>query len=540
MHLRFLFILLLIQPLLYWQGLFGGFVFDDRFLIVETMGQVSFQGIWFSGLWEGEAEQANFYRPLFSTTIWLDQKMFGLNAFGYHLHSLLWHCINIVLFARFTTFILEASQSRIATLIFSTHPLLSEVVFWISARNDTMALTFVLAFLCILCSRISMEGADSPKDSFNAKTNVLLLLCFLGGMLSKESALMIFIPMLWMGWRYKRGRVLLTAMLMLTGLLFWWRHQIGIDAPELNHASMLNVWNGSLPMIVDGFGRLLFPWRLSPATPIAWLSTFWWQVGLALCTIGLLIKAISMQQNRMWIVWIFAGVVLSMPAIVYTGNIGDRYWAMSLIGWSLLVAQLISNRWVWLPIPFWMVTIFLRGAAWTSDLAFWSQEYALNPTPYSAVSLALIQYNEQEFSSAMYGFYEGFSAEPPHLDGCTEFVSSVLSVEGAESALQASQWSIERGCPNDGLMLGLQSVILVDLEQWTEVEEIAQQKIEDPSRRLDVVRTLLDWRQGNEISFCQRVSSWTDKQRLFKQLEILSKSDFQTMNNAPCFPSYEE
>jgi hypothetical protein len=531
---------LLIQPLLYWQGLFGDFVFDDRFLIVETMGQLSFEGIWLSGLWEEQVEQANFYRPLFSTTIWLDQQVFGLNAVGYHFHSLIWHCINIALFARLATVLLEDAPARIATLIFSAHPLLSEVVFWISARNDTMAMTFVLAFLCVFYSRLTIQDEQAKQDPFDAKGNVLLMLCFFCGMLSKESVLILFLPVLWHGWRFAHGRALLAMMSIVTGLLFWWRNQIGIDAPEMNLDSVRNVLSGALPMMIDGFGRLFFPWRLSPATPIAWLSTVWWQLGLALCTIGILIKGAWTHQNRMWVCWILVGVLLSTPAIVYTGNIGDRYWAMSLIGWSILIAQVIPSRWIWIPIPFWMVAIFLRGAAWTSDMDFWSQEYALNPTPYSAVSLALIHYNEEDFASAMHGFYEGFSGEPPHLDGCPEFVSSVLSVEGAESALQASQWSIERGCQKDGLMLGLQSVILVELKQWDEVEYIANQPIDDPSRRLDVVRTLLDWRQGNETSFCQKVGTWTDKARLFRQLKILSKPDFQTMQKASCVSLNQE
>ena len=540
MNQKFLFILVLIQPVLYWQGLVGDFVFDDRFLIVETMGKYSFLDIWFSGLWEEQTEQANFYRPLFSTTIWLDQNLFGLNAVGYHVHSLIWHCINIVLFAQLTRILLNESCASAATLIFASHPLLSEVVFWISARNDTMAITFVLAFLYVLFAQHSMIESDSKKDPFEPKTMLLLMVYFFGGMLSKESTLIVFIPVIWMVYEHRRGVLLLVLMLLGTGALFWWRHQIGIDSPEMDSNSMLNVWNQLIPLLIDGFGRLLFPWRLSPATPIAWLNPVWWQVGLCICAIALLVRGIYIKQYRMWSVWILCGVALSTPAIVYTGNIGDRYWAMSLIGWSILIAQIVPVRWIWIPMPFWVMAIFLRGAAWTSDMDFWSQEYALNPTPYSAVSLALIQYNEQDFSSAIQGFYEGFSGEPPHLDGCTEFVSAVLSVEGPESALQASHWSIERGCPKDGDMLGLQSVILVGLQQWNQAEQIARQDIDDPSKRLDVVRILFDWRRGDEISFCEGVSAWRNHERLFKQLEILSKSDFHTMHNAPCFPSNEQ
>ena len=131
MKYGWLIVLLCLQPILYAQGLLGGFVFDDRFLIFETMGQVSLYDIWFGGLWDNTNHQANFYRPFFSMSIWIDQMLFGNNSFGYHIHSLLWHMLNIVLFAHFGSRLLNESQARIATVIFATHPLLSEVVFWI-------------------------------------------------------------------------------------------------------------------------------------------------------------------------------------------------------------------------------------------------------------------------------------------------------------------------------------------------------------------------------------------------------------------------
>ena len=113
--------------------------------------------------------------------------------------------------------------------------------------------------------------------------------------------------------------------------------------------------------------------------------------------------------------------------------------------------------------------------AWQSDLNFWQQEVALNPTPYSHVSLAIIQFNEGNVEDAMNNFYEGFQADPPHLDGCVPFVSSVLSTQGGESALGASDWALSRGCKPDGEMMGLRAVILAGLGRWDEASEIVQE-----------------------------------------------------------------
>jgi len=516
-----LIVLLCLQPILYAQGLLGGFVFDDRFLIVETMGQVSVQDIWLGGLWDNNDHQANFYRPFFSMSIWIDQMLFGNNAFGYRIHSLLWHMLNIVLFAHCGSLLLNESQARVATIIFATHPLLSEVVFWISARNDTMAMTFVLGFLCVLY-------ADSKSAPSRSRVMALCFL-FLCGLLSKESTLLLFIPVLVYSIQHKRIQIL-SAMLIIVVVLFAWRYRLGVHAPSLDPDNILLFWSKIVPFTVDGFGRLLFPWRLSPSSPLAWLTVTWWQVGLALCTIGMCGVCIKKSQDTfMWIVWLMASIVIALPAIIFTGNFGDRYWSLGLIAWSFIVARVVPLKWVWIPIPFWMALIFFRGVAWQSDLDFWEQEVVHYPTPYAKVSLALIQYNHGDLENALQGFYEGLTEEPPYVEGegCMSFVSSVLSLEGAKSALEASDWAVSRGCEQNGKMIGLRAVLLAGLGRWEEVNAIVLDEWKDPTRRLDVVRTVVFAREERWSDFCREWYTWSDKNRLLQQLQVLSPTQFE-------------
>lgn len=520
MKYGWLIVLLCLQPILYAQGLLGGFVFDDRFLIVETMDQVSLQDIWFGGLWDENDQQANFYRPFFSMSIWIDQLLFANNPFGYHVHSLLWHMLNIVLFARCASFLLKEPQTRVATVVFATHPLMSEVVFWISARNDTMAMTFVLAFLCILYSQ-------NKEDSSRSQ---MMLLCsiFLAGLLSKESALLLLIPVMVAAIRHKRMQ-LLGSMCSVVVVLFAWRYRLGVSTPSLEPENIRLFGSKIIPFMVDGFGRILFPWRLSPSSPLAWLNVTWWQVGFALCTIGVCGVAVKKSQDAlMWIIWLIASIVIALPAIIFTGNFGDRYWSLGLIAWSIIVARVIPLKWVWIPIPFWMVLIFLRGMAWQSDLDFWEQEVVHYPTPYAKVSLALIQYNHGDVENALPGFYEGLNEEPPYVegDGCMSFVSSVLSLEGAQSALDASDWAISKGCAKDGKMMGLRAVLLAGLGRWNEVNEIVLDDWNDPTRRLDVVRTVVFAREERWSEFCHEWDDWSDQDRLLQQLQVLSPSQF--------------
>ncbi len=513
---RWLLALLCIQPLLYWHGLCGGFVFDDRFLILDTMNSVSPLSIWTGGLWDGGGEQANFYRPLFSMSIWVDQQLFGLNPIGYHVHSLLWHMINVYLFGQVAKLILGHKQWLWATAIFSTHPLMSELIFWISARNDTMAITFVLLFCSVFYKRSIVER---PSTLYTL-TGIFAL-----GTLCKESALILFVPVLLS--KEKQTKRLLLSMGLWLVLLFGWRSYLGIHTPEMAVDNLRMLLGSADALLIDGLGRMVFPWRLSPAVPMVWLSYLWWQVALACCTVGLLGWAVYRSQIQwLWVVWIGVGVSLAIPAIVYTGNVGDRYWSMGLIAWSLIVAKVIPSRWVWIPMPFWMGMIFLRGLAWNSDLDFWTQEVVQMPTPYSHVSLAIIHYNEGDFQSALEGFYTGFQAEPPHLDGCAPFVSSVLKVQGPISALEASDWVIERGCEPDGEMMGLRAVMLFGLARHADVDAILKMHLEDPTKRLKVVSLARSARLQNWTEFCRGIQSWPESDTLFRQLKVLSPQQF--------------
>ena len=518
-------LLILVQPLIYFNGLNGDFVFDDQFLIVDTMGQLTPQSIFLGGLWGDAPNQANFYRPLFSMTIWLDQQLFGFNSLGYHLHSLMWHMLNICLFATFASKVLAKNQATVATLVFGLHPLMSELVYWIAARNDTMAMAFALMFLNVFWRKMVLITPRQPCW----KTVGILSLIFTAGMLSKESVLVLFVPVGLYTYKQKRGE-LIGVMLGIVCLLFLWRNQIGLSMPETHQDNIELFTNNLFAFTVDGLGRVLFPWRLSPATPIAWNSIVWWHGIFALGTLIILLNSIRNDDCRVWVLWFIASMILTLPAVLYTGNYGDRYWAMGLIAWSLLYAKAFPVLVSVLPLPVWMLIIFGRGFAWQSNLNFWEQEVQLNPTPYSYVSLAIIQYNEGNSEAAMNNFYVGFQADPPHLDGCVPFVSTVLSVQGQESALQASDWALSRGCTLDGEMMGLRAVIFVGLDRWDDAKSISEGNWIDSSRRLDVVRLALQARNQDWKSFCAGVDTWSDEHRLLKQLTILSAETFENTN----------
>ena len=139
--------------------------------------------------------EGNFYRPLLSITFMIDFLFAhvppppGVEAPAipvvspliFHLTSLFWH----VLAAVFLLLALERLGARIelalcVALVFVLHPLQTEAVAYISGRGDSMAAAFIFAGLYF--AQGFVDGVKAMRSL------VLTCLCFIAGLLSKESA----------------------------------------------------------------------------------------------------------------------------------------------------------------------------------------------------------------------------------------------------------------------------------------------------------------------------------------------------------------
>ncbi len=105
-------------------------------------------------------EQVQYYfRPVYLMGVWLDLKLFGFEAAGYHLHSLLWHVANAaLLFAVLLRMELSRPTALLAALLFAVHPAASEPIGWISSRCDLQA-----TGLCLLSLWFWLSWKESGR-----------------------------------------------------------------------------------------------------------------------------------------------------------------------------------------------------------------------------------------------------------------------------------------------------------------------------------------------------------------------------------------
>ncbi len=192
-------ILGVISFLAYANTLFHDFVLDDSIVITDNMYTV--QGVkgWkglltkdtFFGFFRKEGKEnlvsGGRYRPLSPMSFALEYQIFKDNPFPYHLiNALLYSVLVALLFFWLRQLLLKRNGAFwiafAAALIFSVHPLHTEVVANIKGRDEIFALLF-----SILAAVLALKAIDNKSASL--KYLVLSGLCFFLGLMSKENTI---------------------------------------------------------------------------------------------------------------------------------------------------------------------------------------------------------------------------------------------------------------------------------------------------------------------------------------------------------------
>ncbi|MEJ2587951.1 MAG: tetratricopeptide repeat protein [Deltaproteobacteria bacterium] len=186
------FLICLLVFVIYLPAIRGGFIWDDDAFLTQNPLIHASDGLyrfWFS-------TEAPDYFPLTSTTLWLEWRLWGKTATGYHVINVLLHILNALLIWAVLRR-LRIPGAWLAALIFGIHPVNVESVAWITERKNLLPMVFFLT---------SILGYLAFERRKNWWFYAISLISFLLALLSKTSVVMLPIVLLGCVW-WQRGKV---------------------------------------------------------------------------------------------------------------------------------------------------------------------------------------------------------------------------------------------------------------------------------------------------------------------------------------------
>lgn len=408
-------LLVLLATLPYLNILGNGFTYDDNTQVLNNPYLQNFHhlgDIFTTTVWSyvGAQGVTNYYRPMMLFGYLLCYQLFGPLAYPFHLVSLLFHALVVLLVFRVAV---EMFRDRLAAFVaaglFALHPVHTESVAWVAAITD-VELTFFYLLTFWLFLRVAKPGGGRSSLGELAMTGGFVLT-----LMSKEQALTL--PVLATvyehcyrddraetTWPQKLGRYYLLWMLAGGYLLFRIRF-FGALAPVLQISDL--TWKQTLlsatALVGQYCGKLLWPVELC-AFYVFRRSTSVLEprvlVGiLAIAVLGAVFALLWRRAGPvsfaiLWMV-VTLGPVLNarwMAANVFT----ERYlylpsagfcWLLGM-GWAYLWQRTQDRGVLWrrllvgalaLMSVLFILRVVTRNRAWSDDVTLYTKTLAMSP-----------------------------------------------------------------------------------------------------------------------------------------------------------------
>ncbi|MCX6932915.1 MAG: O-GlcNAc transferase, partial [Verrucomicrobia bacterium] len=191
----------------------GDFLWDDDLHITANptiVGPLGLKEIWTTAA-------ANYF-PLVLTNFWVQHALWGLNPFGYHVVTLLFHALAAVLLWRVLVR-LNARGAWLGAALWALHPVQVESVAWICELKNTQSAVFFLGAILgwlrwLEVGRVSDPPPTSPTRSQDGASFRLTLshpayvgalVCAVLAILSKPSTVPLPVVLALCVW-WRRGR----------------------------------------------------------------------------------------------------------------------------------------------------------------------------------------------------------------------------------------------------------------------------------------------------------------------------------------------
>jgi hypothetical protein len=201
------------------------------------------------------------FRPLGFASLWLCTMLFGTDYAANATADLVLHAgVGLALFGLLRRAEIPRPIALLCSLLFALHPVAIGTALWWSARFDLLATLFVL---------VSLNAALACRQGSGATALPLALVAALAAMASKETGLVLVVPLslVWLRWSWiepaRRARALVAVVLAWSCAVVWfvWRWRVlGTPSSDLTGAVPVRaaIENGLVAWASQVFGYLSF------------------------------------------------------------------------------------------------------------------------------------------------------------------------------------------------------------------------------------------------------------------------------------------
>ncbi len=343
----------------YWPVLDNGFVnYDDRLYILGNpqvrLGLTPESIAWAFSTFHG----ANWF-PLTWLSWMTDVELHGTDAAGFHLTSLLFHCLNsVLLLVAFIRLSGSVASSVFVAAVFALHPLHVESVAWASARKDVISASFFMLALIGHAEASRRLDVGDARGACASRAGVALSLAL--GLMAKPTLVVLpFVLLLLDAWPLRRLRVSGGTLGLGRAIVEKWplfaiaasgaaitlaSQSAGGAVQSLTDIGPLTRLENAAVSYVAYVCHSVWPSGLVAYYPHPGNSLPIWKVGAALVFCG----SVTWGVWRSWadrpylaIGWFwFGGALVPVIGIVQVGQaaMADRYMYLPLVGLSIMVA----------------------------------------------------------------------------------------------------------------------------------------------------------------------------------------------------------